>query len=171
MSVNSKHHNYRLIIIELLMKDIIINKDDYCISTEKSRLDLRAMHDFLSTQTYWCLNIPFERVKKSTENSLNFGLYFKDQQIGYARIVSDFSTVAYLADVYVLPEHRGQGLSKWLLQTIMAHPELQGLRRWMLLTADAHGLYKQLGWNEIANPDRHMEIHNKDIYKKTNGFI
>ena len=162
MLVNSNS----IIIIGLLVEDIIVYKDDYCISTDKSKLDLIAMHNFLSTQTYWCLNIPFERVKKASENSLNFGLYYNNKQIGYARIVSDFSTVAYLADVYVLPEHRGKGLSKWMMNTIMTHPELQGLRRWMLLTADAHGLYKQFGWKEIANPDRYMEIHNKDIYKK-----
>lgn len=148
------------------MDNLTLYKDEYCISTEKSKLDLNAIHNFLSTQSYWCLNIPFEKVKKSIENSLNFGLYFKDQQIGFARIISDFSTMAYLGDVYVLPEHRGKGLSKWMMQVIMSHPELQGLRRWMLLTADAHGLYKQFGWAQVANPDRYMEIHNKNVYEK-----
>lgn len=148
------------------MDNLTLYKDDYCISTDRSKLDVDAIHNFLSTQSYWCQNIPFEKVKKSIDNSLNFGLYYKDQQIGFARIVSDFSTMAYLGDVYVIPEHRGKGLSKWMMQVIMSHPELQGLRRWMLLTADAHGLYKQFGWKEIANPDRYMEVHNKNVYQK-----
>lgn len=146
------------------MDNLTLYKDDYCISTDRSKLDVDAIHNFLSTQSYWCQNIPFEKVKKSVDNSLNFGLYYKDQQIGFARIISDFSTMAYLGDVYVIPEHRGKGLSKWMMQVIMSHPELQGLRRWMLLTADAHGLYKQFGWKEIANPDRYMEVHNKNVY-------
>lgn len=148
------------------MDNLTLYKDDYCISTDRSKLDVDAIHNFLSTQSYWCQNIPFEKVKKSIDNSLNFGLYYKDQQIGFARIISDFSTMAYLGDVYVIPEHRGKGLSKWMMQVIMSHPELQGLRRWMLLTADAHGLYKQFGWKEIANPDRYMEVHNKNVYQK-----
>ena len=148
------------------MDNLTLYKDDYCISTDRSKLDIDAIHNFLSTQSYWCQNIPFEKVKKSVDNSLNFGLYYKDQQIGFARIISDFSTMAYLGDVYVIPEHRGKGLSKWMMQVIMSHPELQGLRRWMLLTADAHGLYKQFGWKEIANPDRYMEVHNKNVYQK-----
>ncbi|MFZ1281903.1 MAG: GNAT family N-acetyltransferase [Ignavibacteriaceae bacterium] len=148
------------------MDNITVYKDDHCISTNRAKLDVNAIHNFLSTQSYWCQNIPIQTVIKSIDNSLNFGLYYKDKQIGYARIISDFSTMAYLADVYVLPEHRGKGLSKWMMQVIMSHPELQGLRRWMLLTADAHGLYKQFGWKEIANPDRYMELHNKNIYQK-----
>lgn len=148
------------------MDNLTLYKDDYCISTDRSKLDVNAIHNFLSTQSYWCQNIPFEKVKKSIENSLNFGLYYKDRQIGFARIVSDFSTMAYLGDVYVLPEHRGKGLSKWMMQVIMSQPELQGLRRWMLLTADAHGLYKQFGWTQVANPDRYMEVHNKNVYQK-----
>ena len=148
------------------MDNITVYKDDHCISTNRAKLDVNAIHNFLSTQSYWCQNIPIQTVIKSIDNSLNFGLYYKDKQIGYARIISDFSTMAYLADVYVLPEHRGKGLSKWMMQVIMSHPELHGLRRWMLLTADAHGLYKQFGWKEIANPDRYMELHNKNIYQK-----
>jgi GNAT superfamily N-acetyltransferase len=105
-------------------------------------------------------------VVTAAENSLNFGLYFNEKQIGYARIISDFSTIAYLGDVYVLPEFRGQGLSKWLMQTIQQHPNLQGLRRWILLTGDAHGLYKQFGFTEIAAPGKWMELHNKNVYNK-----
>ena len=150
------------------MHDITIYKDGFCISTNKSKLDILAIHHFLSTEAYWNLGIPFETVKKSIDHSLNFGLYHNEQQIGFARIISDFSTIAYLGDVYVLPEFRGRGLSKWLMETITSFPELQGLRRWILLTGDAHGLYKQFGWKDISNPERWMELHNKDVYKKTN---
>jgi GNAT superfamily N-acetyltransferase len=146
-----------------------IYRDGFCISTEKARLDIKAIHHFLSTQAYWSLNIPFNRVEEAVAHSLNFGLYFKEQQIGYARVVSDFSSVAYLGDVYVLPDFRGQGLSKWLMKTIMAYPELQGLRRWILSTADAHGLYKQFGWLPVAYPERWMEVHNREVY--SSGFV
>ncbi len=139
-------------------------KNGYCISTEKARLDIKAIHDFLSTQAYWSLNIPLSRVEEAVAHSLNFGLYVKEQQVGYARVISDFASVAYLGDVYVLPDYRGRGLSKWLMQTIMEYPELQGLRRWILSTADAHGLYKQFGWKPVAYPDRWMELHNKEVY-------
>jgi GNAT superfamily N-acetyltransferase len=144
-------------------------KDGFCISTERARLDLCAIHHFLSTQSYWSLNIPFSRVEAAVAHSLNFGLYQKEQQIGFARIVTDFSTVAYLADVYVLPEFRGRGLSKWLMQTIMDYPELQGLRRLILSTMDAHGLYKQSGWKPVAYPERWMEVFDRDVYSRTGG--
>jgi len=134
-------------------------KDGFCITTDAGRMDLVAVHQFLSTQAYWCLNIPFERVKRGAEHSLNFSLLDEQgRQVGYARVISDRSTIAYLGDVYVLPEYRGRGLSKWLIATVMEHPELQGLRRWILLTGDAHGLYKQYGWKPIAAPDRWMEV-------------
>ena len=136
-----------------------IYQDGFCISTDFAKLDLTAIHHFLSTQAYWCLNIPFEKVATAAKNSLNFGLYAPGgQQIGYARVISDRSTIAYLGDVYVLPEFRGRGLSKWLIGTVMQHPELQGLRRWILLTGDAHGLYRQFGWKDIAHPERWMEV-------------
>ena len=150
------------------MQNITIYKDGFCISTNKSRLDIPAIHHFLSNEAYWSLGIPFETVKKSIDHSLNFGLYHNEQQIGFARIISDFSTIAYLGDVYILPEFRGCGLSKWIMETITSFPELQGLRRWILLTGDAHGLYKQFGWKDISNPERWMELHNKYVYKKTN---
>lgn len=140
-------------------------KNDFCISTDREKLDLKAIHFFLSTQAYWSLNIPYEIVEKAADHSLNFGLYYKDRQIGYARIISDYSTMAYLGDVYVLEEFRGQGLSKWLMEVVRGHPDLQGLRRWLLLTRDAHGLYKQFGWTAVANPDFYLEIHDKNIYQ------
>jgi len=141
-------------------------KDGFCISTEQARLDLCAIHHFLSTQAYWSQNIPFSRVETAVAHSLCFGLYQKEEQIGFARIVSDFSSMAYLADVYVVPEFRGLGLSKWLMQTIIDYPELQGLRRWILSTKDAHGLYKQFGWEPVAYPERWMEIHDPEVYNK-----
>ena len=139
-------------------------KDGFCISTEQARLDINAIHHFLSTQAYWSLNIPFSKVEETVAHSLNFGLYYNKQQIGYARVISDFASIAYLGDAYVLPDFRGRGLSKWLMKTIMEYPELQGLRRWILSTADAHGLYKQFGWVPVAYPERWMEVHNREVY-------
>jgi predicted GNAT family N-acyltransferase len=150
----------------LTMTDLTIYKNDYCISTDKTKLDLKTVHAFLSTKAYWCLNIPYETVKKAAENSLNFGVYNNNEQIGYARIISDFSTIAYLGDVYIIDEFGGKGLSKWLMETIMNHSELQGLRRWILLTGDAHGLYRQFGWTDIADAAKWMELHNKNVYSK-----
>jgi N-acetylglutamate synthase-like GNAT family acetyltransferase len=147
------------------MKDLTIENEGFCISTVKAQLDLEVIHKFLSEKAYWSRNIPFDKVKEAVNNSLNFGLYDREKLIGYARIISDFSTIAYLGDVFILPEYRGRGLSKWLMATIMSHPNLQGLRRWILLTGDAHGLYKQFGWTEISNPSVWMEIHDKHIYQ------
>jgi GNAT superfamily N-acetyltransferase len=138
--------------------------DDYTISSDKSRLDLPFIHLFLSTQAYWCLNIPMDTVRRSVENSLCFGVYLGEQQVGFARIISDYATIAYLGDVFVIAEHRGKGLSKRLVAEIMSHPDLQGLRRWILLTGDAHGLYSQFGWKPIAHPDLYMEITTPDLY-------
>src|ERR1700761_7604410 len=142
-----------------------IHNDEYTLSTDKSRLDLPSIHGFLSTQAYWCLNIPFATVKRSVENSVCFGVYQGDRQVGFARVITDFATIAYLGDVFILPEHRGKGLSKRLIAEIMAHPDLQGLRRWILLTGDAHELYRQYGWKAIANPNLYMEVANPDVYK------
>lgn len=144
----------------------VYQDDDLCISTERGRLDLAAIYHYLSEESYWCAGIPFATFQTSIANSLNFGLYHQGRQIGFARIVSDFATVAYLGDVYVLPAYQGKGLGKWLMTTLMAHPNLQGLRRWILLTRDAHGLYAQHGWQPIARPDRWMELHNEDVYRK-----
>src|SRR5689334_12802364 len=140
-----------------------MNKD-FTVTTDKDKLDIAAIHDFLSNHSHWSRNIPLERVKTAIENSLNFGLFHNKKQIGYARVISDFATIAYLGDVYVLPEYRGQGLSNLLMKEVMMHPLLQGLRRWILLTKDAHGLYKKHGWTPVANPDRYMEVYNKEIY-------
>ncbi len=148
------------------MTDLTIYNDEFCISTDKTKLDIDSIHEFLSTKAYWCLNIPKATVQIAIQNSLCFGVYRNEKQIGFARVITDFSTVAYLGDVYILEEYRGKGLSKWLIETIMVHPNLQGLRRWILLTGDAHGLYRKFGWTDIADPSRWMELHNKSVYSK-----
>lgn len=127
-------------------------------------LAIDSIHEFLASEAYWCLNIPKDRVETAIQNSLCFGVYHGRKQIGFARIISDFSTIAYLGDVYMITEYRGKGLSKWLMETIMNHPNLQGLRRWILLTGDAHELYRQFGWTDIADPTKWMELHNKNVY-------
>ena len=119
------------------MEHLTIYRDEFCISTDKTKLHIDAIHEFLSTKAYWCLNIPRQTVQNAIQNSLCFGVYKDDEQIGFARIISDYATVAYLGDVFILEQYRGRGLSKWLVETVMTHPHLQGLRRWILLTADA----------------------------------
>lgn len=130
--------------------------DDYEVSDDKHRLDVAAIHAYL-TQSYWSPGIPRAVVERAIEGSLCFGVYRQSLQVGFARVVTDKATFAYLADVFVLEPHRGRGLSKRLMQSIAAHPELQGLRRFMLATRDAHSLYKQFGFTEVATPSRLME--------------
>jgi len=140
-------------------------RGEYLISTAPARLDLDVIHGFL-TDCYWAKGIPLEVVARSIEHSLCFGVYDgSGVQVGFARVVSDFATVAYLGDVFILESHRGRGLSKWLLECIMQHPALQGLRRWILLTRDAHGLYAEFGFRPLTAPDRFMEVHNPEVYK------
>jgi len=136
----------------------------YSIDTAAGKMDIPVIHAYLSNESYWSKNIPYHIVEKYVKHSLNFGVFYQDKQVGYARVITDFTTIAYLGDVFILQEHRGKGLSKWLMQTIMEHPELQGLRRWILATADAHGLYKQFGWTPMKAPDRWMELHDPDVY-------
>jgi N-acetylglutamate synthase-like GNAT family acetyltransferase len=139
---------------------------EFIISTDRSKLDLIAIHDFLSKHSGWSDNIPFERVKIAIENSLNFGLFHKDKQIGFARVISDFSTIAYLGDVYVLDDYRGQGLSKKLMDRVISHPDLQGLRRWILLTSTADWLYEKYGFKQVPNPEWYMELFNPNVYNE-----
>jgi N-acetylglutamate synthase-like GNAT family acetyltransferase len=139
--------------------------DDFLISTDRSKLDLNAIHDFLSKHSGWSDNIPLDRVKTSIDNSLNFGVYHKGRQIGFARVISDMATIAYLGDVYILEEFRGHGLSKKLMEVIMGHPNLQGLRRWILLTSTADWLYEKFGFVKIPKPEIYMELYNPDVYK------
>jgi N-acetylglutamate synthase-like GNAT family acetyltransferase len=146
--------------------EIIENRfDDFLITTDNSKLDMVAIHEFLSKHSGWSNNIPFERVKTSIENSLNFGLLHHDKQIGFARVISDFSTIAYLGDIYVLDSYRGRGLSKKLMDCVMNHPHLQGLRRWILLTNTADWLYEKYGFTKLPNPEWYMELYNPNLYK------
>lgn len=134
------------------------------ISTNRADVNLDVVHAFLSLDAYWSKNIPFELVRKAVENSYCFSAFIEDRQVGFARVISDGATFAYLCDVFTLPEFRGRGIGKRLMQSVQAHPELQGLRRWMLMTADAHKLYESYGFRVLAKPDRAMEISRPDIY-------
>lgn len=147
------------------MKIIEITFDEFTITTDKSKMDAVAIHGFLSKHSGWSDNIPFDRVKTSIENSLNFGLFCNDQQIGFARIISDFSTIAYLGDIYVLDNYRGKGLSKKLMDVIFEHPNLQGLRRWILLTSTADWLYEKYGFTKLPKPELYMELFDPNVYK------
>jgi GNAT superfamily N-acetyltransferase len=135
------------------------------VSTDRARLDLDVIHGFL-TGCYWAKGISRERVARSIENALCFGIYEEGKQIGFARVISDYATYAYLGDVFILERYRGRGLAKWLMECIVRHPQLQGLRRWSLVTGDAHGLYAQFGFTPLAAPERWMEIHKPDVYAK-----
>lgn len=138
---------------------------DFLITTDKTKLDITAIHDFLSNYSGWSDNIPVERVKTSIDNSLNFGLLHQGKQVGFARVISDFSTIAYLGDIYVLEEYRGQRLSKKLMDAVITHPQLQGLRRWILLTSTADWLYEKYGFKKIPHPEWYMELYNPAVYK------
>jgi GNAT superfamily N-acetyltransferase len=131
-------------------------RDGYLISTDASMLDLEVIHGFLS-RSYWAAGVPENVVRRSIENSLCFGVYRGEEQAGFARVVTDRATFAYLADVFVLEEHSGQGIGKWLVEVILSHPDLQGLRRWMLATRDAHDLYRRYAFTELARPGIFME--------------
>ena len=136
-----------------------IHRDNFTISTDPARLDKDAIAEMLK-RAYWAQGRPRERVDRSLANSLVFGLYDGNKQIGLARVVSDYAIFAYLCDVFIHEDYRAQGLGKWLMQTVHSHPDLQGLRRWTLATRDAHELYRQFGWDRLASPDKWMEILN-----------
>jgi GNAT superfamily N-acetyltransferase len=133
------------------------HRSEYVISTDPARLDIAMIHTYLSGSAYWAMGRPLEVVRRSIENSLPFGLYEGPTQIGFARVVTDYATFAWLADVFVLPEFRGRGLGKWLISVVVDHPRLPGLRRWILATKDAHGLYAQSGFTPLHAPERFME--------------
>ena len=137
---------------------------DYIFSSDKNIMDIDAIHAYLS-RSYWAKNVPHEIVRKAVENSLCFGVFYNKSQIGFARLITDSATFAYLADVYILEEHRGKGLSKKLMQTIIADPQLQGLRRMVLATYDAHTLYEKFGFKQLSKPDTFMELWNPNVYK------
>lgn len=172
-----KWHSFSPPILHAVVE---FRRGDFLISTDRASVDLNVVHTFL-TNCYWAKGIPREVVARSIEHSLCFGVYDGSGvtprfasgerpatvQVGFARVVSDFATVAYLGDVFVLESHRGRGLSKWLMECIMQHPALQNLRRWILLTRDSHGLYQQFGFTPVKSPERYMELHRPEVYEKT----
>jgi GNAT superfamily N-acetyltransferase len=140
-------------------------RGEFAISTDRGRLNLDMIHGFL-TNCYWARGIPREVVARSIAGALCFGIYDENgAQVGFARVISDFATIAYIGDVFVLETHRGRGLGKWLMQCITQYPALQNLRRWILTTRDAHGLYSQVGFTQVKAPERFMERHRPDIYE------
>ena len=141
-------------------------RGDYTISTEKSRLNLDVIHQFLDN-SYWAAGRSVETIRRSIENSVSFGIYKGTEQVGFARVITDYATFAWIADVFVLEEHRGKGLSKWLMEVIITHPELQGFRRWVLATKDAHDLYRKFGFHELKLPERWMERHDPKTQERT----
>lgn len=130
----------------------------FMISTDKKLLDIELIYSYLNNDSYWAQGIPRQRLENAIENSMCFGVYSNTAFAGFARIITDKATFAYLCDVFILPEFRKKDLSKWLMQTIVKHPDLQGLRRWSLATADAHGLYSQFGFSQLSKPQNWMEI-------------
>jgi GNAT superfamily N-acetyltransferase len=145
---------------------IEVKKDNFTISTDPSRLDVDAIANML-TRAYWALGRPRERTEHALANSLAFGVYDGEKQIGIARIISDYAIFAYLCDVFIHEDYRGHGLGKFLMETVKTHPDLQGLRRWVLATHDAHGLYKQYGFTPLENPNNWMEILNRSSNENT----
>src|SRR5947209_3188181 len=150
------------------MKPLEYSRGEFVVSTDPARLELDTLHNFL-TRCYWAEGIPREVVARSLENSLCFGVFRGPHQIGFARVISDYATYAYLGDVFILDAYRGRGLAKFLMECIRQHPQLQGLRRWTLATRDAHGLYTQFGFRPLIRPERFMEIHDPDVYRKAGG--
>ena len=145
---------------------VVMEMGRFLISTDRAKLDLDVIHKFL-TRSYWAAGIPRATVARSIENSLCFGVYDSSNQVGFARVISDFTTYAYVADVFILEPYRERGLGKELMASIMAHPQLQGLRRWSLATRDAHGLYEQFGFTALENPSRSMEIVDWELYSRS----
>lgn len=140
--------------------------EPYVISTDMEKIDLDVVHGYLTT-AYWSQGVSRSIVEQAIRNSVCFGVYRHDEQIGFARVVTDRTTFAWLADVFILPDERGGGLAKWLMEAVMSHPELTGVRRWMLATRDAHGLYRQFGFKEPLRPERYMEIVELDAYSQS----
>jgi GNAT superfamily N-acetyltransferase len=139
-------------------------KDEFIITTDKQRIDIAYVHSFLS-QSYWAKNIPIEVVRRSIEGSLCFAVLHLNDQIGFARVITDEATFAYLADVFIDKDRRGKGLSKWLMEVILSYPGLQGLRRFALATRDAHGLYQQFGFEPLSKPENWMQRHRPNVYQ------
>ena len=141
------------------------SSNHYHVSTDVEQMDIDLIHEFLSS-SYWAKDIPRAVVEKSLKHSMCFGVFLDGRQVGFARAITDRATFAYLADVFVVPDHRGRGISKLLMRAILDHPDLQGLRRFVLATQDAHGLYAQFGFQPLENPERFMTLRNPDVYRR-----
>lgn len=141
------------------------DRPPYRISDDPDLVDIDLVHDFLR-ESYWARGIPRETVARGIAHSIPFSVFLGDRQVGFARVITDRATFAYLADVFVIEEQRGRGLAAWLTATALAHPELQGLRRWLLVTRDAHGLYRKLGFTAVADPSLLLTRHDPDIYTR-----
>lgn len=140
--------------------------EGFVVSDDPARIDLDVVHGYLS-RSYWSAGIPRATVERAVRNSLVFGLYTAGRQVGFARVITDRTTFAYLCDVFVLEEFQGRGLGKWLMEAVTAHPDLQGLRRFVLATRDAHGLYERYGFRPLKSPERFMERHDPDVYRRS----
>src|SRR6202049_4055734 len=141
-------------------------KGEFTVSTDRGLIDMDVVHGFL-TQCYWAKGIPRDVVARSIENSLCFGLYADGQEVGVARVITDYATYAYIGGVFVLESFRARGLGKWLMECVMKHPRLQGLRRWSVVTSDAHGLCSQVGFTPLKKPRNYMELHRPDVYTRS----
>jgi GNAT superfamily N-acetyltransferase len=148
---------------EEVRSDMNWQRDSFIVTCDRARLDRALVAEFLAS-SYWAKGIPAALVETSIERSLCFALLEGNRQIGFARVISDYATIAYIVDVFVVPEYRGRGLGKWLLGCVVDHPDLQGLRRWVLATRDAHGLYEKLGFTALKRPELFMERHDPSIY-------
>lgn len=144
------------------------SRGEYVVSSDPSHLQLDVVHRFLA-RSYWARGIPQEVVARSIAGSITFGLYLRGDQVGFARVISDCATFAYVADVFVLEPHRGRGLARWMMECILETPELQGLRRWLLVTRDAHDLYRSVGFSAASQPEGFMEIVSRDLYHQSEG--
>ena len=139
-------------------------KDEFSISTDKSKINIDYVHQFLSN-TYWAKNIPLDTVQRCIDGALCFAVFHKEQQVGFARVITDHASFAYLADVFIDKNYRGKGLSRWMMEVILDYPSLQGLRRFLLATRDAHGLYEKVGFKRIENIEPWMQIHWPNVYE------
>ena len=147
------------------MEHLELTRGDYSISTDTDKLNISFIHHFLSVESSWSKGIPLDKVEKSIKNSLNFGLFHREQQIGYARVISDYSTIAYLGDVFIDTQFRRLGLSNWLMEVVVNHHDLQQLRRWILLTSTAPWLYEKYGFTPLANSKVYMEKVDLNVYQ------
>jgi len=145
------------------------HRGEYLITTDRERFDVELIHDYLSQRSYWARGRSLEVVRRALENSLGFAVFRGSEQTGFGRVVTDYATFAWIADVFVLEQYRGRGLSKWLIEVMVSHPQLQGFRRWVLATRDAHELYRRYGFAELKDPTRWMEKFNETIHQTTSG--